>query len=672
MKTDSLAHLEGLADGAAVVRAAWLRALEPPPDELVWQWADANRKLSTKASAEQGDYRTARFPFTREIMEALSPSSPVDTVVCVKAAQMGISEVAYNLIGYGVHRAPCSIAMVLPTLDLARDTKKTRIDPMVELSRPLRARIRDPRATRDAGNTSLMMEFDGGGLRLCGANSAAGLRGWTAKWLIFDDYDAFPPSAGEEGDPGMLADRATLSYQGRRKKLEISTPTFDGRSRICASWEESDQSFFHVECPRCGDRSPIAFSRATNFVVGARKFVVFNDGAKRDDELDAHLKCEACGGRIEDYEREAMIAGGVWIAELPERSARVRGFHISRLYAPAGMGTLTDLVREFRKARKGGDETLRAFMNRDLGEPWREKGERPEWKRIYEKREPYKIGTVPRGGLVLTGMVDVQGDRLELEVKAWGEGLENWSVDYRVFLGSPSEPATWDQIERALQTTYPHEDGAMLSIRMLGIDTGFATQDCYAWIRRQSRARVVALKGDSDRLSAIVSQPQKVEVNAAGRRLKRGLLVWHVGGGVAKSELYGKLRMEKPLEGEPFPPGYCHFPEFGAEHFMQLTAEELRPINVKGYRKYVWVKVHERNEVLDCHVGNRAVAAILGLDRWSSDHWTAAREAIGSVATSPRPTTPAPRGSRSAPPPEPPAPRGWLGGGGGSPGWFGR
>lgn len=672
-KPASQIELDGLSDGAAVVRAAFVRALRPPPDEPIWKWADNNRFLSSKSSAEPGQYRTDRTPYLRAIMEALSPSSPVDKVVFVKASQIGASEVALNLMGFHVDRAPCPIAYILPDDKSTADFKKSRIDPMVELSPALRTRVKDPRRVRNAGNTLDLIEFAGGAIRLRGANAPAGLRQWTAKVLIGDEVDSWPASAGVEGNPSMLAERATLSYQGRRKLFFLSTPTIEGASRIVDEWADTDQSFYEVPCPRCGDRSPIAWSSATRFVRGARKFVRWNDKAKSESEWDVHLHCQACGGRIENWEREAMNAAGVWTPTHPERSSRARGFHISRLYAPVGMGTLHDLVRAWKKSRREGESSQIAFFNRDLGEPWYLKGERPEWKRIYDVRERYKPGTVPRGGLILIGAADVQGDRIEVAIDAYGEDLEYWQVNYHVFLGSPSEPDVWLQLERLLQATWPHEDGAHLHLRAFGIDSGFATQDVYGWVRRQSRSRVFALKGDDDRTNVLVAAPQKVEVNLRGRRLKRGLQLWHVGGAVAKAEIYGKLRLERPVDGQRFPPGYRHYPEFGEEHFKQLCSEELRPVlQGNGRTVYRWQKVHERNEVLDLAVYSRAIAHIVGLDRYRPEDWSALRAAIGSQPVLPARSTPQAAPAPRAPTPPPPArplarppqnPGGWFQGG---------
>jgi len=83
------AFVQSLADG-----------LTPDPLMTVAEWADSHRMLSGRAAAEAGKYRTSRTPYMREIMENLSPSSPVERVVFMKAAQTGATEAGNNLIGF--------------------------------------------------------------------------------------------------------------------------------------------------------------------------------------------------------------------------------------------------------------------------------------------------------------------------------------------------------------------------------------------------------------------------------------------------------------------------------------------------------------------------------------------------------------------------------------------
>ena len=55
------------------------------------------------------------------------------------------------------------------------------------------------------------------------------------------------------------------------------------------------------------------------------------------------------------------------------------------------------------------------------------------------RREEYDF-PVP-DGLVLTAGIDVQGDRIEMEVVSWsGEDEESWNIDYIVLPGDPSHP----------------------------------------------------------------------------------------------------------------------------------------------------------------------------------------------------------------------------------------
>jgi phage terminase large subunit GpA-like protein len=77
---------KGTSSGAG---AAGMR---PDPDLTVSSWADRHRKLASRASAEPGQYRTARTPYMREIMDRLSPGDPTQRIVFMKAAQVGATE----------------------------------------------------------------------------------------------------------------------------------------------------------------------------------------------------------------------------------------------------------------------------------------------------------------------------------------------------------------------------------------------------------------------------------------------------------------------------------------------------------------------------------------------------------------------------------------------------
>src|SRR5215470_15666741 len=101
----------------------------------------------------------------------------------------------------------------------------------------------------------------------------------------------------------------------------------------------------------------------------------------------------------------------------------------------------------------------------------------------YDRREHYRIGTVPKGGLFLTAGIDIQKDRIEIEVVAWGRGKEAWSIDYQVLEGQTAEAPVWHKLTALLERHYPSELGIGMPIDRFAIDSGYATPEVYAWAR---------------------------------------------------------------------------------------------------------------------------------------------------------------------------------------------
>lgn len=65
-----------------------LAVLKPPPEMTISDWADQNRRLSSEASAEPGQWRTSRAEYQRGIMEAVSDAA-TETVVIMSSSQVG-------------------------------------------------------------------------------------------------------------------------------------------------------------------------------------------------------------------------------------------------------------------------------------------------------------------------------------------------------------------------------------------------------------------------------------------------------------------------------------------------------------------------------------------------------------------------------------------------------
>jgi phage terminase large subunit GpA-like protein len=583
----------------------FLNSLKPDPVLTVSQWADKHRYLTTKTSSEPGVWRTDRTPYLKEIMDVLSITHPAQKIVFKKASQIGGTESGYNWLGYVIDHAPGPFMLVMPTVDTARKVSRQRIEPLIEASRKLKDKVRAQKS-RDSSNTMLMKDFPGGTLVIAGANSAAGLKSMPAKFLMLDEVDEYPLDVEGQGDPISLVLARSRTFS-RRKAFLASTPTIDGISKIDDEFEISDQRFYFVPCPHCNHKQKLEFKNLQW------------EPLKPDTAL---YYCEGCGVGIEERFKTKMLKGGEWIAQA---ESKIVGFHLSSLYSPVGWFSWADVAtaydeakNDFEKYRK--TEKMKAFTNTILGETYKEVGEAPEWKNLYLRREKYKQGSIPSNKIkFLSCGVDVQKDRLELEIIGWGDKKENWSIDYIVLLGDTADDKVWNELDKVINKVYHFEndDSVGLPIRITAVDSGYNTQHVYNFCRKYPISRVVAIKG-VDSLSVIIGHPRAVDVKSNGKTFRRGVKVFSLGVSLLKSELYGWLKMLQPVNEET-PTGYSHFPEYDEEYFRQLTAEKLIiKKNRRGFAQTEWVKDRERNEALDTRIYARAAASLVGLDRQKS------------------------------------------------------
>lgn len=583
----------------------------------VSEWADKYRMLSTKSASEPGQWRTARTPYLKDIMDCLSPHNPIQRIVFMKGAQIGGTECGNNWIGYIIHQSPGPMMAVSPTVEMAKRNSKQRIDPLIEECPVLKHKVSAPRS-RDSGNTMLSKDFPGGVLVMTGANSAVGLRSMPARYLFMDEIDGYPKDIDGEGDPIVLAERRTATFNTKKKIFLVSTPTLKGISAIEREFSHSDQRYYFVPCPFCGDFQSLKWQQIKSI-----------DGI-------AWYECEHCQQLIPEHYKTEMLEHGRWEATAKSTDGLTAGFHLSSLYSPVGWLSWTECLKVYEKAQKNAT-LMQSFQNTILGETYEQESEAPEWQRLYQAREDYPLGTIPMGGLFLTAGVDIQKNRIECEVVAWGRQKQSWSVDYYVLDGDTAKPEVWAKLADIVNKDYPHESGITMPIRVMCVDSGYATQDVYNFVRQFNQAvwggngaranaprTVVAIKGQS-RDTAMILSTSKADTK------KKGLKVWNVSGPVIKTELYRWLRMERVgAESSIF--GWCHFPTYNEEYFKQLTAERMVVRLSHGYPKSVWEKdPARRNEALDCRVYARAGAAIYGLDRLSEKGWQELERQIPDV-----------------------------------------
>ncbi|MFA5262034.1 MAG: phage terminase large subunit family protein, partial [Candidatus Omnitrophota bacterium] len=559
----------------------------PPPILTVSKWADNNRVLSRESSAEPGQWMTERAEYQRGIMDAVNDPA-VEDVVVISSSQVGKTESLNNIIGYFIEQDPSPLMVVQPTLEMAHTWSKDRLSPMLRDTPVLNRKVKNARS-RDSENTILSKIFPGGNLTISGANSPATLAGRPKRIVIGDDVDRWPASAGTEGDPVKLLFKRTTAFWNR-KRILFSTPT-NQNSRIQKAFNETDKRYYFVPCPKCGEYQILKWK---DKVTG--KYHVKWEKDKHWKHLPgtAYYECFHCVTHLTDADITWMVRRGEWRATAPFNGKA--GFSLNEIYSP--WVKLAETVANFIEAEKD-PELLKVWVNTALGEIFEERGDAPQWERVFMRRERYEIGKIPSGGLLLVAGADVQKDRIEVEIVAYGRGRQSWSIDYRIISGDVSGGEPFKELDALLAERFPHELGGSACIRMLAIDSGYETQAVYNWVRRYPPNRVMAIKGQQS-LSGVLGMPRLVDILIDGKKYERGMKYWPVGVSVLKTELYGLLRLDKPTES--FPDGWCHFPEYDEEYFKGLTAEEMVIIG----RRFEWRKIRERNEPLDARNYARA------------------------------------------------------------------
>ena len=231
---------------------------------------------------------------------------------CMSAAQIGKTDgFILNPIGYFMHYDPSPIMVLQPTIQMAETFSKDRLSPMLRDTPVLRDRVNDK--ARNSGNTILQKIFPGGHVTMVGANSPSSLASRPIRILLADEIDRYPATAGNEGDPLLLAGKRLTTFWNK-KEVDVSTPTIKGLSRIEVEYEHSTQEEWNVPCPACGALTPLEWAN-----------IVFD----RENLDEIGCVCPACGVLSSETEWKEHFSGGKFIAKYPER--KVRGFHLNAL-----------------------------------------------------------------------------------------------------------------------------------------------------------------------------------------------------------------------------------------------------------------------------------------------------------------------------------------------------
>lgn len=579
------AALEAPVESLPALRSivvSWRDSFAPPPALTVSEFADQHI-IVTSGPLAGTRWQTAFAPYQRGILDAFHEEG-VQTVVVMGSSQWGKTACAVNVVAYHIARDPCPILVVEPTVDpMAKDFARNRLEPIIAATPILKQTVSKKRS-KDASNTTLAKTFRGGSISIGGANSAASLAARTVRLLVLDEVDRWPPELPGEGSTIAIALKRTQAYGRRKRILMLSSPTLEG-GPIHSWFQRGDQRRFHVPCPACSTMHPFEW-RQVRWTA--------------QDPLTARLHCPACDHPINDAERVAILTGGAWRPDKPDRRDKsLISFHLWEAYSP--LSSLSEIVGGFLAARerqKAGDRSeMHTWQNTTLGEPVAlDDGEGVEPSGLLLRRETWPSGVdVPAGACCLTMGVDVQDARLEALVIGWGPGDESWIVDRHDLPGDTSQPEPWRQLDALLDLQYQHESGQKLMIQATCIDSaGHRTTLVYDWAAAKAARGVYAIIG-RDGQRPILSSPSRKTWGSYGREVD----LYTIGVDAAKALIVSRLRLTE--KG----PGFIHLPHTDwcdEELIAQLASEKLVTKWHKGIPVQVWKPTRARNEGLDMFV----------------------------------------------------------------------
>ena len=621
------------------------------------QWAEQKRVMDSSVSPFPGPFSFNVNPYTREILDTLSPDHPAHTIAVMKGAQIGFSAaVIENAVGWIIDQSPGNILFLTGHSDLSEEAV-TKIDQMID-SCGLRSLIR-PSVMRakamKTGDTNTKKEFPGGSLVSGSAGNHKLLRQRSVRYGFIDDFEAAKHTSKESGSTRKMIEQRFAAYADKRKVYYISTPEIKLTSNIEPVYLLGDQRKYHIPCPCCGDYIFLAWSIPIDGTdgkeVGGITWKVDSIGKLIPDSVG--YICQKCGGFFTDHNKYELNLAGEWRPTAEPSEIGFYSYHISSLYAPPGMYDWKHYANDWITAHPSGqnrNESLyKAFVNLVLGETYVEEGEAPKANELQKNIRKYEVGSIPekiseKDGngkiILLTCACDLNGKeddaRLDYEIVGWSESNSSYSIkhgsigtfvyregekkfkdDRQKWTYQHNQPnSVWPELDKVLDSIFETDTGRKMKILITGIDCGHFTNHVYAYLDRKNNPLICGIRGDKEnkfRLLGIDTAKFKQS------RERQNMYMTDVN--LVKDELASNIRLRWE-DGfyEMQPPGFMNYPTpsgglyLYSNFFSHYEAEHKVPDYKDGEPvAFRWQKKNSnvQNHMWDVRVYNMVLKDIL-------------------------------------------------------------
>ena len=623
------------------------------------EWVEKNRTMTSENSPFPGKFSYDRTPYLKEPINCLSQNHPAKRIVFMKGAQLGFSTgVIEGGIGWIIAESPGPILFLTGHAELSEEAMNGKIDQMID-SCGLRPLIRPnviKKKNQRTGDTSKSKEFPGGYLLAGGAGNHKLLRQRSVRYGFVDDFEAAKGHSKESGNTSKMIEQRFAAYADKMKLFYISTPELKQTSNIEPMFLKGDQRRYKVPCPCCGEYIFLFWEISIDGTDDREKGGItwkLDDQGKLKPNSVGYI-CQKCGSFFDDSQKYEMNKAGFWEPTAESEEVGFYSYHLSSLYAPAGMYDWEHYVRQYLEAHPPGGEIkedlMKAFRNLCLGETFEQGKKEISANKLQQNIRKYDIGTVPEklsvadgnGRIVLlTCAADLNGieqdARLDYEVVAWSESGSSYSVEHgSIGTFIPRENtrkekvdrerwtyewnkprSVWPEFMKVLAAKYPVDGGERkMPIMMGGVDIGHYQHHAYTLLDKLNSPLRVGLKGSAE------SKIMRFGVDVPNfRPLKERAGSFLVEVNAVKDDLSELINLNwSPSDDSGQPPGFMNFPipsdfKYTYPTFFSHYEAETQVTETKeglgiGAR---WVKKNSavQNHFWDCRIYNLVLRDIL-------------------------------------------------------------
>jgi len=619
-----------------------MAAMKPVPDIPTAQWSESYLKLPKENSDTPGDFDLYYAPYLHGIFAAFD-NPRIPEIVCMKAAQVAWTTALIAHILKRVDVSPSAMIGMFATEKAALAFSDEKLVPILKETSRIHGKI-DTTSARKSGNRALHKNFPGGFLKLITSKAIGDVKSTPAKFVFVEEPDDAAENVKDQGDSVLLLWERT-KRQRNPKRILGGTPKVKGFSRVERYIQRSDQRVLPIVCHDCGESHVLDFINVT-WDEAEQEWHKEYGKALPDTAVYA---CPHCGSAWDDYQRKENIRNTVYAAmEAGDENcgwvataefSGVAGFmELNEVYVCLPGAGLAELVKSYLQAEYqsalGNENDKIVFVNSKQGRPYEFDDDRDDADALQKRAEADESSQheeliCPYSGLLLTCGIDVQHDRVELVIRAWGEGEESWQVYYGALYASvgcvDKNDPVWAALDQIVFGAIQHERGMNVYVSAVSIDSsdGTTSDAVYHWVRTRSKTYphrlVMAIKGASNGDPEIFVTPKVKGIDHKNPKKttkadKHGVKVFIVGTNKAKDWLSSHMKLNGKGAGR-----FHYYKGVRLDYFDHMCAEAKIP---NKFGKKTWQpRAGRRTEGWDCEVYSLHAARARRVHLYKPDDW---------------------------------------------------